>query len=311
MSATSGGGIPDRIPIDLFLSWLEAELRDRESEGQDGAPLRHYLRNLITARGFVHPAGAFGYAQRLALMMKALESAPERPRVLDAGCGYGTETMLFSLRGCETRGVELVPERAEFARSRIGFFERTAGRPLDVRIVNANILRFLKNSPPFDIIWAMESISHIHPVEEFFRLAHARLADGGKLIVTDPNPMNPLALVRSVRIRGTILHRPHRRFRDPETGEPAEYGQERILPLFKLRRDLMKAGFFIEGLEMTGFMGSSLLPASILESPSAGRFLIGFQKTMKRIPVIRSLGSIFTVVAVKNAPPSVHEARNP
>jgi len=304
------GGNPVRKEISLFLSWLEAELGDRESRGLDSAPLRSYLRNLMTPRGSVHAAGAFGYSQRLGLMLDSLATPRGRMRILDAGCGYGTETLLFSLRGCETWGVELVPERAEFARSRIDFFQRAAGRPLDVRFLNANVLRFLEGSPSFDIIWAMESISHIHPVDEFFRLARLKLSEGGKLIITDPNPLNPLALARSIRIRGSLVPRPHRRFRDPETGEPADYGQERILPLFKLRRDLRKAGFSLTRSDMTGFMGSSLLPDALLGSPSAARFLIGFQTAMKRIPGLRSLGSIYTAVAVKD-PEDVPQARKP
>jgi SAM-dependent methyltransferase len=280
-----------------FLSLLGPELRAREAAGLDPAPLRKYLDGCFTSAGALHPAGVFGYAERLGLMMAALEAAPPRARILDAGCGYGTESFLFSLSGREVWGVELVAERAAFASSRIAYFQRAAGRPLDVRFVNAHVLRFLENGPRFDLIWAMEAISHIYPPERFFRLCRDRLVEGGRLVISDPNPLNPLALARSIRIRGSFRHRPHRRFRDPETGEPTDYGQEQIVTLSRLRRLLRAAGFEPEKSEITGFMGSSFLPESVLASPSASGYLIQFQKMMKRIPFLRSWGSVYTIVA--------------
>jgi len=285
--------------FDQFLPLLEKEIGAREAAGLDVYPLRRYLGHCFTRAGELHSSGAFGYAERLALMMSALESAPARARVLDAGCGYGTESLLFALSGREVWGVELVAERAAFARSRIPYYEGAAGRPLDVRFVNAHVLRFLETGPAFDLIWAMESISHIYPPERFFRLCRDRLTEGGRLVISDPNPLNPLALLRSIRIRGSVRHRPHQRFPDPETGEPTDYGQEQIVTISRLRRSLREAGFEPAAADITGFMGSSFLPDSVLASPAAYRHLIRFQKAMKRIPVLQSFGSVYTVVARK------------
>ncbi|MBN1939889.1 MAG: methyltransferase domain-containing protein [Candidatus Aminicenantes bacterium] len=285
--------------LGLFLPLLEKEIPAREAAGLDTIPLRTYLGHCFTSSGSLHPAGAFGYAERLGLMMAALDAAPLRARILDAGCGYGTESLLFSLSGREVWGVELVVERAAFARSRVTYFQNAAGRPLDLRFVNAHILRFLETGPSFDLIWAMESISHIYPPERFFSLCHDRLSEDGLLVVSDPNPMNPLALLRSIRIRGSVRHHPHRRFSDPETGEPTDYGQEQIVTLSRLRRSLRAAGFEPGPAEITGFMGSSFLPESVLASPSASRYLIHFQEAMKQIPVLRLFGSVYTVVARK------------
>jgi SAM-dependent methyltransferase len=198
-------------------------------------------------------------------------------------------------------GVELVSERAEFARSRVDYYQKAAGRPLDIRFINAHIFRFLETAPSFDIIWAMEAISHIFPPEKFFRLCHDRLADGGKLIISDPNPLNPVALLRSIRIRGSVRHRPHRKFADPETGEPTDYGQEQIVTLTRLRRALRTAGFETEAADITGFMGSSFLPESIRTSPAASERLVRFQNTMKHVPGLRAFGSVYTIVAVKKS----------
>ena len=140
-----------------FFSLLSAEPRARKSAGLDDIPLRTYLRQMFTSSGELYPLGAFGYSERLALMLDALAAAPARARLLDAGCGYGTESLLFALSGREVWGVELVSERAEFARSRVDYYQKAAGRPLDIRFINAHIFRFLETAPSFDIIWAMEA----------------------------------------------------------------------------------------------------------------------------------------------------------
>jgi hypothetical protein len=110
-----------------------------------------------------------------------------------------------------------------------------------------------------------------------------------------------LALLRSIRIRGSVRHRPHRKFADPETGEPTDYGQEQIVTLTRLRRALRTAGFETEAADITGFMGSSFLPESIRTSPAASERLVRFQNTMKHVPGLRAFGSVYTIVAVKKS----------
>ena len=102
-----------------------------------------------------------GYGQRLALCVEALRAADKSLNILDAGCGYGTESFMFSLFPAKGWGVDLVPERIALARSRIDFFQSLSERSLDVTFVNAHLFRFLETSPMFDIIWAMEAIFHI------------------------------------------------------------------------------------------------------------------------------------------------------
>jgi 2-polyprenyl-3-methyl-5-hydroxy-6-metoxy-1,4-benzoquinol methylase len=40
------------------------------------------------------------------------------PKILDAGCGYGTESLLFACFGAEVMGFALRTERIEFAKKR-------------------------------------------------------------------------------------------------------------------------------------------------------------------------------------------------
>jgi len=286
-----------------FCRLLEEELVFRGENGLDPGPLKAYYRNLFKEGDKTVPAAAFGYSRRFAGLIKELEVKQEKGQtaitIMDAGCGYGSESLLFALLGHDAVGVELVRERAELARSRIPFFQSRCAFPLKIRFENANILEFLERSSPLDAIWSMEAVSHIYPPEAFLNLAYQRLKTDGLLIVSDPNKKNPWAFVRSVRIRGGLRHAPHQRFRDPEKGAPVDYGQENIFTAPGFKRELEKAGFRVKSLCYSGFMGTSFFPENALRKKLFSRFLISVEKSARKIPFVKSLGSIYTAIAVK------------
>lgn len=283
-----------------FLGGLfEREIAWRNERLLDTAAMQTYYRALFSDRGRSIPVSVFGYLQRLLPALRACSSLPDGARILDAGCGYGTESLIFSLMGKNVTGIDLVSERVELARSRRDFYQSLCAFPLEVDFRSANIFGLLRRCDMFDAIWVMEAISHIHPAEEFLSLARRRLTTGGRLIISDPNRISPLAWLRSVKIRGSIRHKPHQRFKDPETGWPVDYGQERIFSVRAARRLLRRFGFRIQEVHVTGFMGTSLLPRKALETRTSLRLLSSLDKAAKRVPVLKSLGSIYTIVAVK------------
>jgi SAM-dependent methyltransferase len=296
------GTLPADTPRSVFLTFcvlLEQELVYRKQKGLDPGKLLGYYNNLFDSQGRSLPVGINGYGQRLFPALREMFLPPRPRRILDAGSGYGTESYLFSLLGHSVTGVELVGERAELAKSRLDFFASRCDFVPEIEFVNAHILRFLEKTPRFDIIWAMEAVSHIYPQEEFFRISFDRLNPGGTLIVSDPNRLNPLAWLRAVKIRGSIRHEPHQRFEDPETGIPTDYGQEQIYTLLGVKKELRRAGFHLKCLDVSGFMGSSLLPAPVLRGSGTSSLLRAWQIVCRALPGIRRLGSIYTIVAEK------------
>ncbi len=278
---------------------LERELAHRRAKGLDESALRRYYGGILDEDGRPMPLAAYAYVQRLWPLIEVLKALPAPLRVLDAGCGYGTESYLMALMGHDVTGVELVPERAGVARSRQEFFAAQSEREIKVSFVTANVFGFLQQPARFDVIWLMEAISHIHPPEPFLELAGRALTGGGFLVVSDPNRRNPLAAWRSIRIRGSLAHRPHTRFRDPQTGLPVEYGQERIVSPQVLSRALERSGFSVLSVGMSGFMATTVLPRAVLRSALAQRLLRRLAGFAGRLPLLCGLGSIYTVVAAK------------
>ena len=282
-----------------FCRLLQKELSFRRKAGMSVQPLRLYLSNLFEGQNTLLPLGVAGYGQRLAPILDLLRKSKKRLTVCDAGCGYGTESLLFALLGMNVTGIELVSERCDLALSRIDFYNSICETRLKIDFRNVNAFPFLMRSDTFDVIWAMEAISHIYPPEKFLDLAYSKLNKGGRLIISDPNKINPLAWLRSVRIRGSLSHAPHTRFLDPETRQPVEYGQEKIYSARTMKKILIESGFHPERIHISGFLGSNLLPKTIARNPRLTDAIKRMPHIIRKLPVFRGLGSLYTIVAQK------------
>lgn len=196
-------------------------------------------------------------------------------------------------------GVEVVSERTELARSRLGFYQKQVSTPLSIQFTNADIMRYIERAEPFDIIWIMEAISHIHPLESFLPLAYERLSPGGLLITSDPNALNPIVLYRAFRIRGAPRYTLRIKARDPDFGTPVYEAVERIFTVAGYTRMLSQAGFEVRQVNMSGFLLSSFVPRSLHTSKPILGLLTSLQNVLQTLPLLRQMGTIYTVVAQK------------
>lgn len=293
---------PQRAPLDsiqAFCGMLRDELAGGNGRESEAADLRRYYHRLLLRDGTLDPLGVYGYASRLLPLVEVVQGAAGPLTALDCGCGYGTESLLLGLSGAAVTGIEAVPERVALARARVSFYEQRAQRSLDVRYANANVLRFLEGVSRVDIIWALEAISHIHPLENFLALAFDKLNPGGFLITSDPNALNPLARYRAYRTRGTHGLRTRVKAVDPEVGTPVVEAVERIFPVRGFVKKVTHAGFRVTRIDLSGFMAASLIPERWHRSTTIYGLAIGIQRGLQRMPALRHAGMNFTVVARK------------
>lgn len=289
-----------RRSLALDLAGMLDEELSRHGAAADAIPLlRRYYSNLLDKTGHVLPLAVFAYVQRVWPVIAELTSTSRSQRVVDAGCGYGTEAYLMALAGADVTAVDLVPDRIALAAGRRSSFSSKSERPLQIQFRAANVLSYLAETKGLDIIWTMEAISHIHPPDQFLRFALGSLRIGGKVIVSDPNRANPLAFLRSVLIRGSFRHKTHQRFKDPESGAPVPYGQEHISSSFRMAATLRDVGFVVEGVVMSGFMGTTVFPGWALQPPLCSTAIAKLGLALARIPLVKQFGTIYTIVARK------------
>ncbi len=282
-----------------FVRLLFQELSFRREQRLDDFYLQlKYEPAFFSRQGVFNHLAISAYASRLAPLVVEIRKR-RNPRFLDTGSGCGSESILAALLGANVTGIDLVPLRTEYAVSRIAFFQQLAESPLPLRFLTANAITHLQESSGYDIIWVNEAVSHIHPAEAFFDAAFQGLNPEGLLIIADANALNPVARWRAARIRGGKDWYVHRQFKLLDDAPHDQVAEERLFSSRKLQFMLRQAGFRIRQLEMHGFLGSFFLPRCWQANPRLAKIMTGFQEGVRRIPLIRSLGSSMTVVAVK------------
>jgi SAM-dependent methyltransferase len=257
--------------------------------------LRRYYRALaydVQRNGFHR----YSWIRRTEPMARLLKSLPTRDvpwRVLDAGCGLGTESIFWSTLRDDVKvvGVDLSARRLDVAQARHVTYERQFGRPLNVRFLEQDVFSVL-DIEDFDVVWTMEAISHVDPAEHFLADVAKNLGDRGHLVVSDSHIWNPAMAWRVLKLRrrGVTL----RTQKTTLGGQTVSYAQERLLTVGWLSSILKEAGFASVQTQLSVFF-----PPNLAVSPSLLSVCALFDKVMNRVPVVRNVGGIYTLVARK------------
>ncbi len=277
-----------RKAYDIALKYLKMVRNEiRESDklyGKDAASrLRQYYQS-IAKSGADFEFFSHYYSERVKNLV--LKIAPGR-KILDAGCGLGSESILCAILGGDVTGID-ISDRLNESAERVKYYEKKLRKNLHVRFIKESIFDHLGE---YDLIWVNEAISHIDPVDKFFRLVHKNLKIGGFLLIADSNKLNPLILLRSKKEQkfygGRIIHE-----LDPKTHQKISYAIERIFTTFAIR-NLLSQIFKVTKLEIFGFFPSFIFNkikslAIILEN-----------KILRNLPLIKHLGGTYIIECKK------------
>lgn len=280
-----------------FYLQLEAEV----SENQDGLDpsyyecLSRYYRALKSNVG-LRPFYRYNWTRRVAPMQKVIAALPRRDtswRILDAGCGVGTESIFWStLRDdVEVTGTDISPERLGTARARQAAYENRLGRPLKLHFLEQDVFSVLRLDH-FDLVWVMEAISHIDPAESFLTNVSKNLGSDGYLVISDSHVLNLTVSWRVFRLRrrGVTAYV----YKTTSSGETIPYAQERLFSVGQLSKMLRRAGFESVQTQLSIFFPPVLARSSFLL-----KVCMKCDQVLNRVPLLRNLGGIYTLVARK------------
>lgn len=219
-------------------------------------------------------------------VVKHIVSYQKPPWILDAGCGLGSELIFFSLLGAKVVGIDINRERLDIAKKRVKYYEEKYNRLLHVEFHLKSILKFCEYEE-FNLVWSNQSISHIHPLEDFLKVAWRNLKNGGDLIICDSNNLNPY-----VSFQAWFVHRKgglYTLVEDPNTSELVLYARENYVnPLF-LKSLLRKSHYDVRLVKYHGFM----LPRF------STKFFRFVEKTFANIPFIRLTAGSYIIIGEK------------
>jgi SAM-dependent methyltransferase len=186
--------------IDDFLAWWlsNAVLPAAEQKTFD-----HYYRSY---RKHFGPYVRHWYARQSQELVELIR-ARKSPRVLEVGCGCGTESLWAAIKGGDVTGIDIDPELQAVAKARLGLIERDGGERLRCAFVRTSILD-ADEAKPFDIIFLEQSFHHLEPRADVVAKLSRLVTPGGHVIFSEANGWNPLLQAFLFKLRGTrtIIH---------------------------------------------------------------------------------------------------------
>ena len=176
------------------------------------------------------------YSRQIQEVMDLLRARPES-RVLEIGCGTGTESLWMAMQCASVTAVELSQDRFQAAVARKQVLEQQLGRSLDCRFLNESLLD-LPEVEAYDILWMEQAFHHFEPRHHVVDKLVSLVKPGGHIVVSEANALNPLLQAQLFSQRGfkTIRHF------DDHLGRRHPYGDERILTAGSLARLLAQRG---------------------------------------------------------------------
>lgn len=163
-----------------------------------------------------------------------------KPRVLEIGCGCGTESIWFALLGASVLGIDLSASRLSVARDRVQHMGKEFSMNLNVEFERKSLFDpDLESKGQFDIVWMEQTFHHLEPRERLPGTIASLLRPGGYLVISETNGWNPLLQAMLIGRRGfrTIKH-----YSEADDNLHL-YGNERITTPFNLVKLFTRNGF--------------------------------------------------------------------
>jgi 2-polyprenyl-3-methyl-5-hydroxy-6-metoxy-1,4-benzoquinol methylase len=201
-------------------------------------------------------------------VMRWIAEQPTAPRILDAGCGFGTFAMMFAAVGAEVVGADLRPDRLDAAEKRLEFYRQTTGTMLPIRYERVDLTK--PSADRFDMVWVYNALSHIEPVEPFLEQVRAQLRPGGLFAIGDINGGHPVHARRLAAVRSEVLQE----YVAPD-GTRHPYAMERVFTPGALHELMTTHGFAVKRHEL--FIGGfGILPDALYALSSPLRLYAGW-----------------------------------
>jgi 2-polyprenyl-3-methyl-5-hydroxy-6-metoxy-1,4-benzoquinol methylase len=159
----------------------------------------------------------------------------DQPRVLEVGCGCGTESIWMALQGATVTGIDIQTDRLEVAQKRQKIVEQSLKGELSCSFAKRSIFE-LDSEEKYDVIWMEQAFHHIEPRQVAVDKLAALVKKGGFIVISESNAWNPLTQIMLYKSRGFSTIKEY----SDDAGVVHQYGDERILTANKLATEFNK-----------------------------------------------------------------------
>jgi ubiquinone/menaquinone biosynthesis C-methylase UbiE len=166
---------------------VEEKLRAREQWGQDPCGAVYDREHELGTREFFDEVERYRYKEYAPWMPRVMEFEKFRgARLLEVGCGMGTDLLQFARGGAYCTGVDLTPRSIEITRHRFKLY----GADGNFMISDGERLPFRSES--FDVVYSNGVLHHTPDTAGSIREVHRVLRPGGtaKVMLYHRNSLN-------------------------------------------------------------------------------------------------------------------------
>jgi SAM-dependent methyltransferase len=298
---------PEDITLKFYHDLRQEVIEDNPYlDNAEQLKLQNHYAVMMNAKKYPPGLAATIYSNRRTPAVQAILEQ-QHPLVLDAGCGYGSESFLFAALGARVLAVDVSADQITIARKRKLYFEKLlAGRALDIDFQVADLNFYLPDRQNFSLTWIASMLAALSNQDDFLRRVYGATRAGGCVMVTDMNLLNPLFLFKEWR------RRQRAKLTSPEFSRQADFwamvrrrgrfgarffprdGQGwfddvQFFSAVTLNALLRRAGFRTFQTLYSGF-----LPPSFYVNP-----FNSLETYIPRIPLLKELGYFYLVSGVK------------
>jgi ubiquinone/menaquinone biosynthesis C-methylase UbiE len=183
---TTSGGVRDSTRFAAIEAYWDEHIHDLE-----------IARNPVGSEAFFDELEAYRF-EKLDYLPKVVDfAAYEGKRLLEVGCGVGTDLVRFARGGALVTGVDLAATSIELARKNMS----AKGVAGDLSTMNGEALEFADDS--FDVVYAHGVLQYTDDIERMLREIRRVLRPGGEAILMVYNRYSWLYLLS--KLFGTKL----------------------------------------------------------------------------------------------------------
>jgi SAM-dependent methyltransferase len=246
------------------------------------------------------------YVNRRSLAVQAI-SASRDAIVLDAGCGFGSESFLFAALGAKVLAVDISPDQIAIAGKRKLYFEKEIfNRKLDINFIVADLNRSVPDVKGLSLTWIASVLAALSHQEEFLNKVYDATQEGGRVMVTDMNLQNPLFLfrewqrrqrakpkspdfARQADFRGMVQRKGRRGARFFPLKSQGEFDDAQFFTAGSLAALLRQVGFQVAQPSFSGFVPPQIYPS----------LLTPLELFLSRVPILKNFGYFYIITGIK------------
>jgi len=203
------------IPSEFLLEWINNKLLPKEEQDVFEEYYKNYIKKFPKRIQFF-------YDKQLEYAINILLSI-DNPKVLEIGCGLGSESLFMALKGADILGIDIKDDRIKTAMKRKEIVEENLKRKLKCMFQNISLLDL--DDEHYDLVWIEQAYHHLEPREEISKKIAKLLKPNGYLIISETNAWNLLIQLVLFKNRGFQTVDSY----EDKNGKKHVYGNERII----------------------------------------------------------------------------------